>query len=60
MDWKCLKFGFTWGTLSRNLHMFLNIVKFTVENKKNCLEKTVLKIWFPICEKMALGPQNYF
>ena len=33
--------------------MFLDILEPQLENKKNCLGKTVLKIWSQICEKMA-------
>ena len=33
--------------------MFLHILEFKVENKKNCLGKTVSKIWPPICETVA-------
>ena len=32
-------------TLWRSLHMFLDILVFRIENQKNCLEKTVLKMW---------------
>ena len=55
-DWKCLKCGLPWGklwplcTLWRNLHMFLTILDFRAENKRNCLEKTVLKMWSQICD----------
>ena len=31
-------------TLQRNLHMFLDILESRVENKKDCLGKTVLKM----------------
>ena len=33
--------------------MFLDIFEFTVERRKKCLGKTVLKMWFQICEKIA-------
>ena len=33
--------------------MFLEILEFRVENKKNCLGKTVFKMWSQICEQMA-------
>ena len=39
--------GLKWllRTLWRILHMFLDILEFTEENKKDCLGKTVLKMW---------------
>ena len=39
-------------TLCCNLHLFLDIFEFTVENKKK-LGKTVLKVWSPNCEQIA-------
>ena len=33
--------------------MFLDILEFRVENKKNYLGKTVLKMWSQILRKMA-------
>ena len=36
-----------------NLHMLLDILEFRVENKKNYLGKTVLKVWSQILRKMA-------
>ena len=45
------KFGLSLGkfwplrTLWRNLHMFLDILEFKVENKKNSLGKTFLELW---------------
>ena len=40
--------------LSRNLHMFQDILEPKVENKNLSLEKTVKMIWSQILEKMAL------
>ena len=37
----------------RNLHMFLHILEFTVENKLNCFGKTFWKMWSKILEKNA-------
>ena len=34
--------------------MFLDTLEFTVENKKNCLEKTVLKMWSQKLTKKSL------
>ena len=33
--------------------MCVDILEFEVENKKNRLQKTILKMWFQICDKMA-------
>ena len=33
--------------------MFRDILEFTVENKKYCLRKTVVKMWSQICNKKA-------
>ena len=38
-------------TLWHNIHMFIDILEFTV--KKIDLGKTILKMLFQICEKMA-------
>ena len=40
--------------LTRNLHMFQDILEPKVENKNLSLEKTVLIIWSQILGKMAL------
>ena len=39
---------------TRNLRMFLDRFELWVQNKKNCLEKTVLKMWSQICGKIAM------
>ena len=36
--------------------MFLDVLEFRVENKKNSLEKTVLKIW-SLPEEVVLSPE---
>ena len=38
--------------------MFLDILEFKVENIKNCLRKTVLKIWSHICETGTYFSKN--
>ena len=43
---------------TRHLHMFLEIFELCKENKKNCLGKTVLKMWSQICEKMPYYVQQ--
>ena len=50
-----LQGGIFWPlrNLGRNLHKFLDILEFQVENKKTCLGKTVSKMWFCICATMA-------
>ena len=40
--------------LTRNLHVFQDIMEPKVENKNLILEKTVRIIWSQILEKMAL------
>ena len=54
-DWKCFKFGCPWGkfwplrTLWRNLHMVLDILELTKEEKKekkgNCFKNVVSDLW---------------
>ena len=39
--------------LWRNLHMFLDIIEPSAENKNSSLEKTVLLIGAQICGKIA-------
>ena len=40
---------------------FLDILEFRIEaEEKNCLGKTVLKMWSQICEKKPMCQQNYF
>ena len=41
--------------------MFLDIMEFTVENKKNCLGKTGFENVFSyLTQKKPMCPQNYF
>ena len=40
--------------------MFLDILEYRVENKKNYLGKTVLKIWSQILRKMAFVSTKLF
>ena len=38
---------------THNLRMFHDSVELQIENKKNSLGETVLKLWSHICRKMA-------
>ena len=40
-------------TLWHNLHMFLDILEFKIEDKKVVQEKLFLKTWSQICGKMT-------
>ena len=55
-----MKFGLSWDKMAvthivTHLNMFLDILEFTEENKKNCLGKTVLKIWSQMLTKNGLS-----
>ena len=63
---KCLKFWLSWGkkwtlrTLWRILHMFLDILEFTVENKKKIIENCYKNIVSDVKKEWPKCPQNYF
>ena len=52
MDFHGVNLG-RYAHFRRNLRMFLNIFELQIQNKKNALGKTVLKLWPQICRKMA-------
>ena len=51
MDFHWVKMAVT--LFVTHLHMFLDILKFTAENKKKCLGKTVLKCGLRFKDKVA-------
>ena len=57
MDFHGVNLG-RYAHFRRNSRMFLDILELQIENKKNALGKTVMKIWCQICEKMALFVQK--
>ena len=42
------------SNFTRNKHMFLDSFELSIENKKNNLGKTVLKMQSQICRKIAM------